>query len=753
MGLFHNKKVSGVWIYCHFRLGIILLACAISLAGFGQMPPLSGADKAKLDKAGEMAAAADKLIVEANDLYLEASMARQSGDEAGEKQGAKLDAAALKKELEAAKTYEESNKTTIGVYQSYIDKFNKAFTGDPNEIVNGKLLEENAGEYFFRAKAMREEANAAKGTKDSYYKLTEANEVELMGIEKLKSAYSFFSDFSSGISYPDEPVTTYAEPAPAITGMAADTTPTDLYNEYAGFITEPSVTSDTTAPAVAAEPAYDYGSYTTTDNSGVATNATVSPVSSSVSTDTSMASPTETSAMSTTDSDYIDYSAYTSTDSYTSGYTLPEAVTDTSANKLADTVNDNSNFYTTTQSVSDSGSLPTGADASEPVYEPALPSTTTTADGVVIDQELIRQYQKLLKDTGTVVYPEGFTRESLIAFLEAYRNSSYPEASPSTADLTTVSQSEPVVTTAVDTVLQTKTPEVGTTDEIGRVTKAVSVPDDSYDIIYKVQVAANRAPLSQHALRKMYMGNKGVDMIVENGWYKYAVGDFETFAEADKFKNSSGLNEAFVVAYKRSKQFSRVEFTEQPVTEAVSESTAVTSPCSRQYRIQIGASVSPLLPDQIKSLYKGTERVDMYQEDGWYKYVAGSYCTYDEARAAIHQFGVTGAFVVAMENGRKVSLLGTVANGFADNGQVIYVVQVAASLSPLNDAQKRQVYRGSEQLKEIQEEGWFKYQIEVGNSFREAMRVRNLSGSKGAFVVAYRNGVKIKLTEAMRISQ
>lgn len=747
MGSFQTKKVLGCWNFCHRRLGVALLAGTIWVAGIGQMPPMTPADQAKLDKAGEMAAEADKLIVEANDLYLEASMARQSGDDAGEKQGTKLDAAALKKELEAAKTYEEANKTTIGVYQGYIDKFNKGFSGDPNEIVNGKLLEENAGEYFFRAKAMREEANASKGTKDSYYKLTEANEVELMGIEKLKSAYDFFSNFSSGISYPDEPVTAYAEPAPAETTVSADSTPADLYSEYADYIDTPAPGTDTTT-AVAAEPAYDYGAYTPAEPSAESPGTTVSAGSSDMSAGT-------IPAATTAGSDLVDYSLYAGTESYGQGYTLPLA---------ADSIVNGAATAPATSPAIDAAGPEPGTERAQvteeeqPAYQPetlsATSSTITTADGVVIDQALIRQYQKLLNDTGTVVYPEGYTRESLIAFLEAYRTNSLSvtNVSDEAQSITPVAETAAAVEEALPetTPEQGETPADPNTGEIGRVTNAITAPDDSYDIIYKVQVAANRAPLSQHALRKMYMGNKGVDMIVENGWYKYAVGDFETFAEADNFKRSSGLNEAFVVAYKRSKQFSRVEFAELTTSEATTEAQTPTGPCARQYRIQIGASVSPLLPDQVKSLYRGAEQVDMYQEDGWYKYVAGRYCTYDEARTAIHHYGVTGAFVIAMEDGRKVSLLGTAASGFADNGQVIYVVQLAASLSPLTEAQKRQVYRGDVPLKEIQEEGWYKYQIEVGNSFREAMRVRNLSGTKGAFVVAYRNGVKIKLSEAMK---
>ncbi|HEX2394165.1 MAG TPA: hypothetical protein VHI78_02405, partial [Bacteroidales bacterium] len=64
--------------------------------------------------------------------------------------------------------------------------------------------------------------------------------------------------------------------------------------------------------------------------------------------------------------------------------------------------------------------------------------------------------------------------------------------------------------------------------------------DKAGDVIYRVQIAANRSELSQRTLSKIYYGTKNVEVTNEDGWYKYTVGDFATYDEASDFKKSSG---------------------------------------------------------------------------------------------------------------------------------------------------------------------------------------------------------------------
>jgi hypothetical protein len=51
------------------------------------------------------------------------------------------------------------------------------------------------------------------------------------------------------------------------------------------------------------------------------------------------------------------------------------------------------------------------------------------------------------------------------------------------------------------------------------------------------------------------------------------------------------------------------------------------------------------------------------------------------------------------------------------------------------------------------EEGWYKYRLKTGNSFREAQEVRQACGVSGAFITAYHNAVKISLRQAIQGSK
>ncbi len=104
------------------------------------------------------------------------------------------------------------------------------------------------------------------------------------------------------------------------------------------------------------------------------------------------------------------------------------------------------------------------------------------------------------------------------------------------------------------------------TETTGEISKDIAIQSDDFkeittklddqsedvidDIIYKVQIAADKIPLSQNTLRRIYNGHKEIKMISEEGWSKYSIGDFNTFSEAADYKKTINVNDAFVVAYR-----------------------------------------------------------------------------------------------------------------------------------------------------------------------------------------------------------
>lgn len=74
------------------------------------------------------------------------------------------------------------------------------------------------------------------------------------------------------------------------------------------------------------------------------------------------------------------------------------------------------------------------------------------------------------------------------------------------------------------------------------------------EIIFKVQIAAHSVPLTEEYLRTIYKGTMSIDMIYEDDWYKYSIGRYHGFDEANKTLNECNVRKAFIVAYQGGKK-------------------------------------------------------------------------------------------------------------------------------------------------------------------------------------------------------
>ncbi len=81
------------------------------------------------------------------------------------------------------------------------------------------------------------------------------------------------------------------------------------------------------------------------------------------------------------------------------------------------------------------------------------------------------------------------------------------------------------------------------------------------NIVYKVQIAASTTPLNIDKLKKIYPENDQIQYELDNGWYKYSVGYYSYYAEAQNFKTRIGVPGAFIVAYKNGKRVPLSELT------------------------------------------------------------------------------------------------------------------------------------------------------------------------------------------------
>jgi len=120
---------------------------------------------------------------------------------------------------------------------------------------------------------------------------------------------------------------------------------------------------------------------------------------------------------------------------------------------------------------------------------------------------------------------------------------------------------------------------------------------------------------------------------------------------------------------------------------------------------------------------------------------------------------VHDAFVMAYKDGKKIKYYlkyqkaekGSVPpysfidlKSLSENSLVI-VVQIAADTKPLSDERLREIYKGDKPLNYLYEEGFHKYSFGNYSKFWPANLARRKCGVEGAFVVAYKNGIKYDL--------
>jgi hypothetical protein len=81
---------------------------------------------------------------------------------------------------------------------------------------------------------------------------------------------------------------------------------------------------------------------------------------------------------------------------------------------------------------------------------------------------------------------------------------------------------------------------------------------------------------------------------------------------------------------------------------------------------------------------------------------------------------------------------------------IVFRVQIAAHTVPMtNEYIKENIYRGSEEVLEIFEDGWYKYSIGEFDNFNDAKALLVSSRVRKAFVVAYQEGTKLTIKNAL----
>lgn len=169
--------------------------------------------------------------------------------------------------------------------------------------------------------------------------------------------------------------------------------------------------------------------------------------------------------------------------------------------------------------------------------------------------------------------------------------------------------------------------------------------------IYRVQISACRIPIDTKSLKNIYSGGLNIMELNEENWYKYAIGEFNTYAEARHLRDAVKIPGAFVIAYLNGK---RIQILSTNVSNVSSEYYGKGQNIT--FKVQIAASKSPLNKKYIGHIYSGAQNVEENQEEGWYKYSIVVGPSLQAAKQFIENENIPGAFITAYIGEKRIEL-------------------------------------------------------------------------------------------------
>ncbi len=182
------------------------------------------------------------------------------------------------------------------------------------------------------------------------------------------------------------------------------------------------------------------------------------------------------------------------------------------------------------------------------------------------------------------------------------------------------------------------------------VTKKVEF--STHSPLYGVQLGAYKevVPVSR------FSDMKNVDAFMDkDGLIRYVVGHFAIYSQAEsllKIIQERGYPDAFIVNVNNERKFRDEVVSVDNINIRASLKGKV------QYRVQIGA-FSEDISQQTANMYLKIDGIEENQGESYTFLTVGNFKTYEEAKAylqAIKDIGIKDAFVVALNNGKKISL-------------------------------------------------------------------------------------------------
>jgi hypothetical protein len=239
---------------------------------------------------------------------------------------------------------------------------------------------------------------------------------------------------------------------------------------------------------------------------------------------------------------------------------------------------------------------------------------------------------------------------------------------PETKSQPTVTETPPVTVAAPVTVAPPVTfaapvvvaPAVIPEEKTGPV-PAEKISSFDNQVLFRIQIAANKAPFTFADLKKICPGNYPVEIVSEAGWYKYQFIGVPLFSDASRILKEAAVTGAFVVAYQKTTKLNISEAAKanrefEKRLQAEGRSNLIGE---IQYHIVLTSSKTFLNPGDVSKLYKGPEPVLVIMENGVYAYHLMAGYSLQDALDLKEKTGLNNAAVVTYKNAKKVVSGGT----------------------------------------------------------------------------------------------
>jgi hypothetical protein len=187
--------------------------------------------------------------------------------------------------------------------------------------------------------------------------------------------------------------------------------------------------------------------------------------------------------------------------------------------------------------------------------------------------------------------------------------------------------------------------------------------DTSFDnqVLFRIQIAANKTPFTFADLRKICTGNYPVEIVSEAGWYKYQFMGVPLFSDASRIQKEAAVNGAFVVAYQKTSKLNIAEAvkTNRELEKRIPTEGRNALIRDTQYHVVLATSKTILKPEDVAKLYHGAEHVLVVMENGLYAYHLWAGYSLQDALNLKDQAGLKSAVIVSYKDAKKAVTGGT----------------------------------------------------------------------------------------------